>query len=58
MAPPLAEIRRHAGVDGFRPAFRYAGSDVLTLIRLAAAGHGLTLLPEAGPAAPASPRSP
>lgn len=46
VAPPLAEIRRHAGVDGFRPAFRYAGTDVLSLLRLAAAGHGLTLLPE------------
>jgi DNA-binding transcriptional LysR family regulator len=46
VAPPLAEIRRHAGVDGFRPASRYAGSDVLSLIRLTAAGHGLTLLPE------------
>jgi DNA-binding transcriptional LysR family regulator len=45
VAPPLAEIRRQAGVDGFRAAFRYAGSDVLTLLRLAAAGHGLTLLP-------------
>jgi DNA-binding transcriptional LysR family regulator len=43
---PLPEIRRLAGVDGFRPAFRYDGSDVMTLIRLAAAGHGLTLLPE------------
>ena len=46
VAPPLAEIRRHAGVDGFRPAFHYAGSDLLSLIRLASAGHGLTLLPE------------
>jgi DNA-binding transcriptional LysR family regulator len=46
VAPPLAEIRRHAGVDGFRPAFRYDGSDVLSLLWLAAAGHGLTLLPE------------
>ena len=43
---PLPEIRRLAGVDGFRPAFRCDGSDVMTLIRLAAAGHGLTLLPE------------
>jgi DNA-binding transcriptional LysR family regulator len=42
----LAEIRRHAGTDGFKPLFRYTGSDVLTLIRLASAGHGLTLLPE------------
>jgi DNA-binding transcriptional LysR family regulator len=43
---PLEEIRRLAGVDGFRAAFRYDGSDVMTLIRLATAGHGLTLLPE------------
>ena len=43
---PLSEIRRLAGVDGFRPAFRYDGSDTMSLIRLAAAGHGLTLLPE------------
>jgi DNA-binding transcriptional LysR family regulator len=46
VAPPLAEIRWHAGTDGFRPFFRYAGADVLTLIRLASDGHGLTLLPE------------
>jgi DNA-binding transcriptional LysR family regulator len=46
VAAPLAEIRRLAGVDGFRPAFRYDGSDTLSLIRLAAAGHGLVLLPE------------
>lgn len=47
VAPPLAEIRRHAGVDGFRPALHYDGDDVITLINLAAAAHGLTLLPEA-----------
>jgi DNA-binding transcriptional LysR family regulator len=46
VAPALAEIRRHAGTEGFKPAFRYTGNDTLTLIRLAAAGHGLTLLPE------------
>ena len=46
VAPQLAEIRRHAGTSGFRPAFRYTGEDVLTLIALATAGHGLTLLPE------------
>jgi DNA-binding transcriptional LysR family regulator len=45
VSPSLAEIRRHASTDGFRPAFRYSGTDLLTLIRLAAAGHGLTLLP-------------
>jgi DNA-binding transcriptional LysR family regulator len=42
----LAEIRRLAGVEGFRPAFRYDGTDATALIQLAAAGHGLTLLPE------------
>lgn len=47
VAPPLADIRRVAGLDAFRPAFRYAGTDTATLLRLAAAGHGLTLLPVA-----------
>jgi DNA-binding transcriptional LysR family regulator len=42
----LAEIRRLAGVDGFPAAFRYDGADVRALIQLAAAGHGLTLLPD------------
>jgi DNA-binding transcriptional LysR family regulator len=46
VAPPLAEIRYHAGTDGFRPAFRYTGKDAMTLIQLATAGHGLTLLPK------------
>lgn len=46
VAPSLDEIRRHAGTEGFRPAFRYPGTDTMTLISLAAAGHGLTLLPE------------
>jgi DNA-binding transcriptional LysR family regulator len=46
VAPPLAEIRRHAGTGAFKPAFRYTGADTMTLLRLAAAGHGLTLLPE------------
>jgi DNA-binding transcriptional LysR family regulator len=43
---PLQAIRRLAGVEGFRPAFRYDGSDATSLIQLAAAGHGLILLPE------------
>jgi DNA-binding transcriptional LysR family regulator len=46
VAPSLEEIRRHAGTEGFRPALRYAGTDVLTLIGLAVGGQGLTLLPE------------
>src|ERR1700733_12325966 len=46
VAPPLAEIRRHAATDGFKPALHYTGTDTTTLLNLAAAGHGLTLLPE------------
>jgi DNA-binding transcriptional LysR family regulator len=46
LAPPLAEIRRHAATEGFRPAFRYTGTEIATLLNLAATGHGLTLLPE------------
>jgi DNA-binding transcriptional LysR family regulator len=46
VAPPLSEIRRLAGVEGFRPAFRYDGTDTMSLISLAAAAHGITLLPE------------
>lgn len=46
VAPPLAEIRRHADTEGFRPALCYQGTDTATLIALAATGHGLTLLPE------------
>ena len=46
---PLAHLRAANGGHGFRPALRYDGTDVRTLTALAAAGHGLTLLP--GPAA-------
>jgi DNA-binding transcriptional LysR family regulator len=42
---PLSDIRRVAGAEGFRASLRYEGTDTLTLIALAAAGHGLTLLP-------------
>ena len=45
VTPSLADLRRATGTDGFRAAFRYEGTDTLTLLRLAAAGHGLTLLP-------------
>ena len=44
-AVPLSDLRRAAGSDGFRAALRYEGSDTATLIALAAAGHGLTVLP-------------
>ena len=52
VAPPLSDVRRVAGLDGFRAAFRYDGTDTLSLIRLAATGQGLTLLP--GTALPAA----
>jgi DNA-binding transcriptional LysR family regulator len=42
---PLADLRAATGSDGFRPAFRYQGTDVRTLIALAATEHGLTVLP-------------
>jgi DNA-binding transcriptional LysR family regulator len=42
---PLTDIRRMSGTEGFRPALRYEGTDITTLLNLAAAAHGLTLLP-------------
>lgn len=42
---PLAQLRAAAGGGAFRPALRYEGTDVHALTSLAAAGHGLTLLP-------------
>jgi DNA-binding transcriptional LysR family regulator len=42
---PLADLRAATGSDGFRPACRYEGTDVRTLIALVAAEHGLTVLP-------------
>ncbi|WP_306332122.1 LysR family transcriptional regulator [Streptomyces sp. KL109B] len=42
---PLDQLRAaHVG-GGFRPALRYDGTDLRTLLTLAAAGHGLTALP-------------
>ncbi|MBG0831897.1 LysR family transcriptional regulator [Planomonospora sp. ID67723] len=40
-----------AGGEGFRVAFRYDGHDLRTVVSLAAAGHGLTLLPASALAA-------
>jgi DNA-binding transcriptional LysR family regulator len=45
-AMPLGRLRAASGSDGFRASLRYEGTDVRGLIALAAAGHGLTLLPE------------
>ncbi|MER6121368.1 LysR family transcriptional regulator [Streptomyces sp. NPDC001795] len=42
---PLERLRTATGGTGFRPALRYEGTDLRTLTVLAAAGHGLTLLP-------------
>ncbi|WP_328874522.1 LysR family transcriptional regulator [Streptomyces sp. NBC_00287] len=41
----LAQLRAAGGGHGFRASLRYEGTDVRGLIALAAAGHGLTLLP-------------
>lgn len=49
---PLDRLRAAHGTPGFRPALRYDGTDVRTLTALAAAGHGLTLLPATIPPAP------
>ncbi len=50
---PLGDLRAATGSDGFRAAFRYEGTDVRTLLALAAAEHGLTVLPR--PVADAAP---
>lgn len=42
---PLADVRRVAGAEGFRPTLRYEGTDILSLVAIATAGQGLTLLP-------------
>jgi DNA-binding transcriptional LysR family regulator len=47
VGPALDDLRRASGAEGFRVACRYEGSDALALLRMAAAGHGLTLLPTA-----------
>ncbi len=45
LAPTGARLRAVTGVDGFRAATRYRGTDVRGLLALVAAGHGLALLP-------------
>ncbi|MFG2606146.1 LysR family transcriptional regulator [Streptomyces sp. NPDC048514] len=44
-ALPLAQLRAAAGGGAFRPGLRYEGTDLHALTILAAAGHGLVLLP-------------
>jgi DNA-binding transcriptional LysR family regulator len=48
---PLPDLRRVASSDGFRPSLAYRGTDIACLLALAAAGHGLTVLPASGLAA-------
>ncbi|WP_353945377.1 LysR family transcriptional regulator [Streptomyces sp. HUAS MG91] len=42
---PLDQLRAAQGGGGFRAALRCDGTDLRTLLTLAAAGHGLTVLP-------------
>ncbi|MGW0843729.1 LysR family transcriptional regulator [Streptomyces sp. NPDC002787] len=42
---PLDRLRTTSGSGGVRTALRYEGTDLRTLTTLAAAGHGLTVLP-------------
>ncbi|MGW2488931.1 LysR family transcriptional regulator [Streptomyces sp. NPDC001606] len=44
-ALPLPQLRAATGGGAFRRALRYEGTDLRTLTALAAAGHGLVLLP-------------
>ncbi|MER6064030.1 LysR family transcriptional regulator [Streptomyces sp. NPDC001792] len=44
-ALPLGQLRAATGGRAFRSALRYEGTDLRTLTALAAAGHGLALLP-------------
>jgi DNA-binding transcriptional LysR family regulator len=46
VAAPLAALRAAAGSDAVRPAFTYNGTDLHTLLRLVASGHGLAVLPQ------------
>ncbi|MET7905014.1 LysR family transcriptional regulator [Streptomyces sp. NPDC005355] len=46
-AMPLGQLRATAGSGGFRASLTYEGSEVRALVALAAAGHGLALLPHA-----------
>ncbi|MET9268487.1 LysR family transcriptional regulator [Kribbella sp. NPDC003557] len=46
LAAPLPALRAAAGSDALRPAFTYNGTDLHTLLRLIASGHGLAVLPQ------------
>ncbi|WP_433166689.1 LysR family transcriptional regulator [Kribbella sp. CA-247076] len=46
VSAPLDDLRAAVETDGLRAALVYSGADVLTLLELVAAGHGLAVLPE------------
>ncbi|TDU88335.1 DNA-binding transcriptional LysR family regulator [Kribbella voronezhensis] len=48
-AAALSELRSATESDGIRSSIGYAGTDVLTLLSLVAAGHGLAVLPASVP---------
>ena len=45
VAAPLPDLRAAAETDGIRAAMTYTGTDILCLLALVAAGHGLAVLP-------------
>ncbi|MFG2863123.1 LysR family transcriptional regulator [Streptomyces sioyaensis] len=45
-ATPLSQLRSMCGCDTFSGPFSYEGMDVHTVLELAAAGHGLVVLPQ------------
>ncbi len=45
VAAPLRDLRAATETDGMRAAMTYSGTDVLSLLALVAAGHGLAVLP-------------
>ena len=55
---PLDALRAASGSDGYRPALRYEGADVRGLCALAAAGHGLTVVPASALGTPVTPGTP
>ncbi|MEU4602958.1 LysR family transcriptional regulator [Kribbella sp. NPDC023972] len=49
VSAPLDDLRAAVETDSLRPALVYTGADLLTLLELVAAGHGLAVLPSSVP---------
>lgn len=49
VSAPLDELRAAVETDSLRAALTYTGADLLTLLELVAAGHGLAVLPASVP---------